>query len=73
MEPKDYYIKLVKNLLVLLKFFTTHHLISGFGSPTQRHSKDIRSSSNCLITGRSVNVGLHPSSGTGASSPYKFS
>jgi hypothetical protein len=27
------------------------------------------SSSSCFITGRSVNVGLHPSSGTAASSP----
>lgn len=45
----------------------------GFGSPTHLHSKVIfPPSSVCRITGRSVNVGLMPSSGTGASSPIKF-
>lgn len=48
----------------------TYHATVGFGSPTQRHSKDIFApSSDCRITGRSVNVGLMPSFGTGASSP----
>lgn len=51
-----------------------YQAISGLGSPTQRHSNEIRppllSSSSCLMIGRSVNVGLHPSSGTGASSPW---
>lgn len=48
----------------------SYHLTLGFGSPTNRHSKVmVLPSSDCLITGRSVNVGLIPSSGTGASSP----
>lgn len=47
-----------------------YHLTLGFGSPTSRHSKVmVLPSSDCLITGRSVKVGLIPSSGTGASSP----
>lgn len=47
-----------------------YHLTLGFGSPANRHSKVIVfPSSDCLMTGRSVNVGLTPSSGTGASSP----
>lgn len=42
----------------------------GFGLPTHRHSKVILvPSSDCLMTGLSVNVGLIKSSGTGASSP----
>ena len=62
------------NLILTLNLFLTNHSTSGLGSPTHRHSNKIRppvdlSSSNCLMTGRSVNVGLHPSSGTGASSP----
>lgn len=48
----------------------SYHLTVGFGSPTNRHSKVmVLPSSDCLITGRSVKVGLIPSSGTGASSP----
>lgn len=50
--------------------FKSYHLTLGFGSPTSRHSKVmVLPSSDCLITGRSVKVGLIPSSGTGASSP----
>lgn len=51
-------------------YIVTHHWTVGSGSPTHLHSKVIFSpSSDCLITGRSVNVGFIPSSGTGASSP----
>lgn len=45
-------------------------MIVGFGSPTTLHSIIILDpSSDCLVTGLSVNVGLKPPSGTGASSP----
>lgn len=48
----------------------THQVITGFGSPTKRHSIiTLGESSDCCIIGRSVNVALVPSSGTGASSP----
>lgn len=52
------------------KNYSTHHVRVGFGSPTHRHSNEIfEPSSLCRICGRSVKVGLMPSSGTGASSP----
>lgn len=48
----------------------SYHVMVGFGLPTHRHSKVILvPSSDCLMTGLSVNVGLIKSSGTGASSP----
>lgn len=52
---------------------TTHHVTAGFGFPTHRHSNDMLvPSSVCRMTGRSVKVGLIPSSGTGASSPISW-
>lgn len=48
----------------------SYHVMVGFGLPTHRHSNVILvPSSDCLMTGLSVNVGLIKSSGTGASSP----
>lgn len=48
----------------------SYHVIVGFGSPTHLHSKTtLPPSSLCRIMGLSVNVGLIPSSGIGASSP----
>ena len=48
----------------------TNQVTVGFGSPTRRHSNEtLLPSSDWRITGRSVNVGLMPSAGTGASSP----
>lgn len=49
-----------------------YHAIEGWGSPTRRHSKMILlPSSDCLMTGRSVKVGLTPSAGRGAASPKR--
>lgn len=48
----------------------SYHVMVGFGLPTHRHSNEILvPSSDCLMTGLSVKVGLIKSSGTGASSP----
>lgn len=58
---------------VQLKCFRyPYHVMVGFGLPTHRHSNVILvPSSDCLMTGLSVNVGLIKSSGTGASSPSR--
>lgn len=65
---------LISKLMEQKTNFQTYHAMVGFGSPTHLHSKVIFApSSVCRITGRSVNVGLIPSSGTGASSPSEFS
>lgn len=51
-------------------YISSYHVTVGFGSPTHLHSNvTLPPSSLWRITGRSVNVGLMPSSGTGASSP----
>lgn len=42
-----------------LKCFGSYHVMVGFGLPTHRHSNVILvPSSDCLMTGLSVNVGL---------------
>lgn len=58
--------------MLFKQFRHNYHVTVGFGSPTHRHSNVILPpSSDCRMTGRSVNVGLMPSSGTGASSPTR--